>query len=244
MNSVLSIRAYSDTGPLHSHDFVQVVLPMDGALEIEVGGRGACLSYCLSAFIAPGEMHTQAGLAINSSLILDAPISAFPPPVMEELSRKPFFKVSVGMQRLIEFAAQRIQVSALKPKDLSALSQLLTSAFGADFQHRTALDVIGDEIYRAPAADWSVNRIAHEIGVSRSVLYRRLSAEGKGSPGRFVARTRLKVACVALTDKRNSIAEIALRCGFSDQSALTRAMRRELGRTPAEWRGKTKTPGQ
>ena len=31
INNTLSIRAYSNTGPLHFHDFIEVVLPKDSA---------------------------------------------------------------------------------------------------------------------------------------------------------------------------------------------------------------------
>ena len=39
----LSFRSYGAEGPVHSHDHAQIVLPVWGTLEIEVGGRGGCL---------------------------------------------------------------------------------------------------------------------------------------------------------------------------------------------------------
>jgi AraC-like DNA-binding protein len=49
-------------------------------------------------------------------------------------------------------------------------------------------------------------------------------------------RLRIQTACRLLVDTRESIATIALRCGFSDQSHLTREFRRVTGLTPGSYR--------
>ena len=47
---------------------------------------------------------------------------------------------------------------------------------------------------------------------------------------------RLDLACTLLAEGSRPIAEVALACGFSEQSALTRAMRTHLDTTPAAYR--------
>ncbi|MFL9694909.1 AraC family ligand binding domain-containing protein, partial [Aeromonas veronii] len=44
----------------HSHDFAQLVIPLDGPLEIEVQGRGRRLATGSACVIAPGERHDYA----------------------------------------------------------------------------------------------------------------------------------------------------------------------------------------
>ncbi len=249
MNSQLHIRSYEDAGTLHSHDFLQVVLPMDGELEIEIGGHGARLSPSLLAFIAPGEVHTQQGLRPNRSLVLDTPANVFPAAVFERLGRERFFTAAPDMRRLIEFAGLRSQTACLDEGDRAALAHLVTGAIAAEpvlpapgqrFGER-----LGEKIRLDPAADWPAERMAREMGVSRSVLYRCLAAEGAEAPARYVTRIRLQLAQAALAGTAMPLAEIALRSGFSDQSALTRAMRRETGHTPGVWRRRASgTPGQ
>ncbi|WP_425995657.1 helix-turn-helix domain-containing protein [Caulobacter sp. DWR1-3-2b1] len=51
-----------------------------------------------------------------------------------------------------------------------------------------------------------------------------------------MADARLRAAQRLLSDTRLSIAEIAVRTGHWDQSALTRRMRGALGVTPGVWR--------
>ena len=107
MQPTLHIRAYQGSGALHSHDFVQIVLPIHGALEIEIGGRGERLSSGLSAFVASGEIHMQAGRGVNRSLVLDAPEAEFPPAVVDRLGRGRFFMPHPEVQHLVEFASLR-----------------------------------------------------------------------------------------------------------------------------------------
>lgn len=241
MNTELHIRAYEDTGTLHSHDFLQLVLPIEGELEIEVGGHGARLTSGLSAFIAPGEIHTQAGWRTNRSLVLDASAEMFPSAVLDRFERRRFFTASPDLQHLMDYARLRSDKDSFDSNDRSALARLLTSTLGSTPLAPSATERLEAEISRTPAADWSVARMAKTICVSRSGLYRCLAAEGLEAPGGLVTRIRLKIARRALADHRLSLAEIALRCGFSDQAALTRAMRRETGRTPGDWRRRKDT---
>lgn len=56
------------------------------------------------------------------------------------------------------------------------------------------------------------------------------------SPQQMIAQTRLQAATALLESSTESIAGIAVTCGFMDHSAFTRAFRTALGRTPTEHR--------
>ena len=56
------------------------------------------------------------------------------------------------------------------------------------------------------------------------------------TPQRFLRRIRLRLASRALMYTDESLAEIALNCGFADQSHFSREFRRQFGRTPREYR--------
>ncbi|TNC74718.1 helix-turn-helix transcriptional regulator [Rubellimicrobium roseum] len=249
MLPALHVRSYDGVGDLHAHDFVQVVLPVSGELEIEIEGRWARLSPALSAFVAPGAAHAQAGRSFNRSLILDLPEASLPDAVRDGLGHGRFFAPSPGVRRLLDFAALRTGEVEIGEDERAALACLLTGTLSRFGPSPRPLDLLRQAIRRDPAADWHVARLAREAGVSRSGLYRLLADEGEATPGRLVTRVRLEVALGLITEPRLSLAEVALACGFSDQAALTRAMRRETGRTPGAWRRgtmgpKAGTPGQ
>ena len=56
------------------------------------------------------------------------------------------------------------------------------------------------------------------------------------SPQQMIAQTRLQAATGLLDTTSQSIAEIALNCGFTDHSAFTRAFKSALGHTPTQHR--------
>jgi AraC-like DNA-binding protein len=56
------------------------------------------------------------------------------------------------------------------------------------------------------------------------------------TPQKYLRRLRIRMASRALVYTRQSLAEVAIGCGSSDQSHFTREFRRQLGRTPRVYR--------
>lgn len=56
------------------------------------------------------------------------------------------------------------------------------------------------------------------------------------TPQKYLRRMRLRIASRALVYTGQALAEVAVGCGFSDQSHFTREFRRYFGRTPREYR--------
>lgn len=83
------------------------------------------------------------------------------------------------------------------------------------------------------ASDLSLSRLADEAGLSVYHFVRAFKATYGMTPHRYVQQRRLQAAVKALQhDRRLSIADIALTCGFASQSHLTDVMHRRLGVTP------------
>lgn len=56
------------------------------------------------------------------------------------------------------------------------------------------------------------------------------------TPGQLIAQARINAAAHLLGTTKQSVAEIALACGFCDHSAFTRAFRQATGVTPTQFR--------
>ncbi|MBL9114597.1 MAG: helix-turn-helix domain-containing protein [Verrucomicrobiaceae bacterium] len=78
--------------------------------------------------------------------------------------------------------------------------------------------------------------MAKEAGMSVRAFERTFLREYGQPPQQYLKRLRIQTGCRLLVDTRESIASIALRCGFSDQSHLTREFRRVTGLTPGSYR--------
>lgn len=81
----------------------------------------------------------------------------------------------------------------------------------------------------------SIAGIAHACGVHPVHLARTFRRFFGCSPGAYLRRARVERAASMLRG-RLSLAEIALRCGFADQSHMTHAFRTEMGVTPGALR--------
>lgn len=243
MLSRIDIRSYGAPGPIHVHDHVQVVFPFGVGLEIEIEGTASRLSRETAAFIPAGTRHSQVGLAPNRSLVLDAPAEAFPEDILARLGTQRFFRPSVDTSHLVAFAHCRAGSGDVAAGEGLALARLLVDAIRGTTERRSPIADLAREVLREPGRPWSTGEMAQRLGVSRTRLFRLFSAEAGTTPAQFVTRLRLEAASAAIRDTGEPLAEIAHWAGFSDQSALTRAMRRETGLTPGALRRLCGTPG-
>ena len=78
----------------------------------------------------------------------------------------------------------------------------------------------------------SIPALARKLGCTQRKLESRFQQRLNASPRKFYQRLRLQAARRMMTETGGSVAEIALRCGYADASAMTRAYRLEFGSTP------------
>jgi AraC family transcriptional regulator len=82
----------------------------------------------------------------------------------------------------------------------------------------------------------SIAQISSECGLSASHFARAFKCSTGMSPYRWLVGRRIEKAADLLRRSALSVAEIALICGFSDQSHLTRIFGTTKGATPGRWR--------
>jgi AraC family transcriptional regulator len=82
----------------------------------------------------------------------------------------------------------------------------------------------------------SIADVARTCGLSRGHFLRAFKATTGLTPHKWLQRYRVERAKALLLDPATGIAEIALRCGFADQSHLTRVFTLLVGISPGTWR--------
>jgi AraC-like DNA-binding protein len=87
-----------------------------------------------------------------------------------------------------------------------------------------------------PDGEAGAASVARSLGMSERTLHRRLRAGGRSFRA-VVDLFRESEAERLLSDPAAALSEVALRLGFSDQSAFTRAFRRWKGAPPSAWLG-------
>jgi transcriptional regulator GlxA family with amidase domain len=91
-------------------------------------------------------------------------------------------------------------------------------------------------IHSQPEEAWTVERLAAEVGYSRSGFASRFRELVGESPMNYVIRTRLARAATLLEGTSLSIGQVARRAGYSSQASFARAFKRAFGVAPGAYR--------
>ena len=237
MSARLNFRRYDRNGWHHRHDDVQVVLPVRGALDIEVDGRGGRVESARIVVIAPGTGHDQSADGDNRFLLLNCPLALFGEGRMQQLRQRPFLSATPRMQRLAAYLDRQCPGRETVPPALLAhgLPDLL-AGLQADPAPLQRLQQLCNTLRARAGEDWTVERMAAHAGLRPSRLHALFRQTYDCSPQQWLAALRLERACRQLADGRLAIARIAQDNGWSDQTSLTRSLRKATGLTPAAYR--------
>lgn len=99
----------------------------------------------------------------------------------------------------------------------------------------TGLVTVVNEVRERYAEPLRVDALAATGGMTPLQLERRMRRYLGVSPKQHIMRTRLEQATRMLAEGDISIADVASRCGYYDQSAMTRHFKRVTGLTPGDW---------
>ena len=81
-----------------------------------------------------------------------------------------------------------------------------------------------------------ISTLARHAGLSAFQLDQRIRKIFQITAGQFIQKTRMEAAIQRLRESDDSIAEVALNCGYNDQSAFTRQFRQTVGFSPSVYR--------
>jgi AraC-like DNA-binding protein len=91
-------------------------------------------------------------------------------------------------------------------------------------------------IHGRPAADWTLERLAREVGLSRSVFADRFTHYVSVSPMQYVGRWRMQLAARRLESPGVSIAQAGAEVGYESEAGFNRAFKKFVGVPPGAWR--------
>jgi AraC-like DNA-binding protein len=91
-------------------------------------------------------------------------------------------------------------------------------------------------MHAKPAHDWTIDDLAREVGLSRSVLAERFNDMVGIPPIQYLAKWRMQIAVGLLSNGNSNIARIAAETGYSSEAAFSRAFKRMVGVSPSAHR--------
>jgi AraC-like DNA-binding protein len=91
-------------------------------------------------------------------------------------------------------------------------------------------------LHQHPRSDWSLDTLARQSMTSRSVLAERFTHFLHEPPMQYLARWRMHLAAQLLRDSHAKVASVAFEVGYQSESAFSRAFKKLVGMSPAQWR--------
>jgi AraC-like DNA-binding protein len=207
--------------------------PLDANARLRCGGTGALTRILCGGF----RLEEPAALASGPPIVLrpgtaSADINAWIEPVLV-LAQQEADHAAPGAQAIFAKLADVFLTQALRTYLIEAEHVgLLTAPQPTDtlVEHATQL------MTQQPERQWTLQSLAHTVGISRSLLATRFRAATGESPMRHLASVRLTLAADYLTTSALSIGSIASRTGYSSDAALSKAFKREFGISPGTYR--------
>ncbi len=86
------------------------------------------------------------------------------------------------------------------------------------------------------AEAWTLERLAREVGTSRSSFAEQFTVYVGIPPMQYLGRWRLQLAARLLESGTVSVAQAASAVGYRSEAAFNRAFKREVGEAPGAWR--------
>lgn len=241
----IDVRSYGRDSTTDSHGFAQIVLPLEGALAMEIGTRGGAIRRGDMAFVDTGMRHDQVNGQVseqaNRSFILDLDRQALAPRLRDELARGPYCALSPAANKLVDFMALMVTQHSASHETTQAMVDrwaplLFDTLAGETPRARLRLAALLAAVEAEPGGQWTAASMARHVGVGVSRLHELFRHELNTTPRAWLSDLRLQRVREALCAGHLPIAELAYRFGYSDQSALTRAMRKATGLAPAAYR--------
>ena len=231
---------------MHSHAGALFGMMLEGGFATRIMGRDAHYR-AGSAWTEPAEeRHANlAGAAGARVLVLQPALNVAD---LEPIARGLLDEVVTIEAADLMADAVRLESECARPDDLSplvvegtALSLLARAArlFRAGVYHARMprwLSMAVEYLHAHRLDTVQLGDVARTVGVGPSQLAHGFRERLGTTPGEYLRRLRIEWAADQLRDGGSTVAEIALRAGFYDQSHFTRVFRRQYGVTPAAWR--------
>ena len=248
-NHFLFERNTNHSFPLHMHGCYEMVLMLEGSIEIQIDQVTHTLAEGDLILIKPNRLHSYATpegktgvcllcvfsgdliAAIHESLIR----FRLPSPVLHDVPAL-YRDVFLHLQEHRDIAAVKGMLYLLCGLFHRELDTSVEEAHGGDSTLLHAmLRFIEDHVEES----CTLHDMAKELKYNESYLSR-LFLKSVGIPySEYVRNIKINHACYLLRNTDESVFGIAMKCGYTTQSSFSRSFKQLTGMVPVEYRAKS-----
>lgn len=223
-------RTYADAMQTHDHKFVQLIMPLHGALNIKTDAKELKLDEAHLFLLPPSCRHTFWANDHNKFLVLDIPQFMFQ---LGELDRFPG-----GRNYEMDEKWKAIRFLLLSEADNTLEPSRISSLFHYFYPILTVNKIPDSAKYiqQHYNEDISLEKLAALEHYTVSYFCSWFKGLMQCTPMEFLKKTRIERSKQLLLGTNLNILQIAWEVGYAHQSSLNRIFKDIEGITPAEFR--------
>ena len=234
----LTLRSYLQNTQVHEHEFHQLVLPVQGMLEMDVGRKSGVVDNQHAAVIAAGLEHTYAGSQENRFIVADIPSGLAPRfevlPAFIELDGTVVHYIRFLHE---ELTRQKGGVNQLLQRQmLLLLVQLLDERFGSQKVTDRRVEMARGFLEKHFAESVTMSSLANVANLSERHLRELFQSSYGMSPSQYLLELRMQTAWSLLKTTEQSVQRISEKVGYQNISAFSDRFRKHFGSSPQQFR--------
>ncbi|KPM77090.1 MULTISPECIES: helix-turn-helix domain-containing protein [Cobetia] len=230
--TALSLRSYTPRADVHDHEYPQLVLPIRGHLDIQVGGYTGTVVTGECVIIRSGETHQFQ--AHDAARFIVADLDYLPDNLAA--TRRVVFSISTLLMNYLLFLEAQLQGKVDAQIDRLAIELFLgllerqTCDKRVDRRLLRVLDVMNEQLDH-PHDVASLAALAHLSPTQFHKIFR----DNLGvSVKQYLTARRMERARAQLIHSDLSVQQVAEAVGYQNLSAFTRRFSHHFGMTPRE----------
>lgn len=244
MSIHLELRSYRG-GDRHRHDYSQILLPMQGAMRLDVEGHHSVVSSNCVAIIPREHEHDFEPTADCSMLILDVEAGAFAgaaePALLRDLIPS-LTRVEPWLWRMFRQLGAEVEAGTCRPSDAAQMAMAGLQLVAPSAMPRPLSRAEGRviEVAHSDGAG-TVAEMARSAGLGQSRFHALFRATTGQSPKQAQLTRLFDEAAEQLVKTALPVSEIAYALGYQNASSFNRQFRRRFGLTPSEFRAASRS---
>lgn len=234
----IELRSYLSEQASHNHNYAQLVLPVKGTLELEVGNKAGIINAETGAFVAPGEQHSFSGSDDNLFVVVDftqedTSISHIPS----------FINLTPVTKKFLQFAHYYLLNGSNDLLSHTLINNLLLNLLSQPTLYH-------QDLFVSKAKKWidlhyitpiNLASLAQHCHLSISQLQRRFKKAIGLNLAEYWRQKKLTEAKLLLSTTTRTIASVALEVGYENLPAFSRRFHAVFDMSPSEWRELART---
>ena len=234
----LTLKSYQQQVESHEHDFHQLVLPVSGVLELDVGHHSGQVDQQHVAVIAAGKEHAFEGRLENRFIVADVPRVLAP-----GLDKLPaFLEVDRSIVQYIRFLHGELSAGSgadnqlMQRQMLLLLVQLIDQRFGVQLPVDRRVEVARNYLEQHYSQEINSATLAAAANLSPRHL-RQLFQRCYGlSPSQYLLELRMQAAWSLLKSSSISVQRVAEQVGYQSLSSFSDRFSKHFGSSPLQFR--------